>query len=304
MDKPKIFMTIGIPGSGKSTWAKTQVGNGETIIVSNDDLRVMFNNSLWQTDSTIRNRTESFVSQSKEELIALAIKNHTNVIVDATHISKKYEDRMRELFADKAEIVIKDFTDVPVEDCIKNDLKRPNSVGSRIIYQMYDNLMQRRKKEEKKEEPELLEARIPLIDPNLPDAIIVDMDGTLANIDWRNPYDASSCDEDGIYRDVEDLVKTTIDAHGDWILIILSGRMEQFKGPTVRWLDKYEIPYTHIYMRQDNDYRKDSIIKQEIYEDKIQNKYNVKFVLDDRNQVVDMWRGLGLRCLQVQSGDF
>jgi hypothetical protein len=50
--------------------------------------------------------------------------------------------------------------------------------------------------------------------------------------------------------------------------------------------------------------RKDAIMKEELYRQHIEGKYNIKFVLDDRQQVVDMWRGLGLTVFQVDEGDF
>lgn len=57
-------------------------------------------------------------------------------------------------------------------------------------------------------------------------------------------------------------------------------------------------------MRPEGDIRKDSIVKREIFENYIRDYYNIQFVLDDRNQVVEMWRSLGLKCLQVAEGDF
>jgi hypothetical protein len=62
-------------------------------------------------------------------------------------------------------------------------------------------------------------------------------------------------------------------------------------------------PY-RLIMRATGDMRKDSIIKQELLEREIVPNSFVDFVLDDRNQVVDMWRSLGLTCLQVDYGDF
>ena len=57
-------------------------------------------------------------------------------------------------------------------------------------------------------------------------------------------------------------------------------------------------------MRKNNDFRGDEIIKKEIYIEKIKDKYNILFVLDDRQKVVNMWRDLNLTCLQVANGDF
>ncbi len=51
--------------------------------------------------------------------------------------------------------------------------------------------------------------------------------------------------------------------------------------------------------------RKNAIIKKELFEQQIAEKYFIELVLDDRDQVVDMWRlELGLPCLQVNYGDF
>ena len=68
--------------------------------------------------------------------------------------------------------------------------------------------------------------------------------------------------------------------------------------------DSYGWVFDDLYMRLPNDLRKDSIVKQEIYEMCIKDKYNVLFVLDDRDQVVNMWREQGLKCLQVAEGNF
>ena len=70
------------------------------------------------------------------------------------------------------------------------------------------------------------------------------------------------------------------------------------------WLKQYSIPYDHIFLREDSDYRSDDIIKKEIYEQKIQPNWNIEVVLDDRNRVVKMWREIGLTCFQVNDGDF
>jgi hypothetical protein len=57
-------------------------------------------------------------------------------------------------------------------------------------------------------------------------------------------------------------------------------------------------------MRKLNDNRPDDIIKKELYDQYIKGKYFVKFVLDDRDSVVRMWRNEGLLCLQVYYGNF
>jgi hypothetical protein len=91
----------------------------------------------------------------------------------------------------------------------------------------------------------------------------------------------------------------------NWKLIFLSGRYEEFEAQTRKFLQKHlpEIPY-FLFMRKNGDKRKDFIVKLEIFNEKVRNNFDVQFVLDDRNQVVKMWRELGLDCFQVADGDF
>jgi len=93
-------------------------------------------------------------------------------------------------------------------------------------------------------------------------------------------------------------------------IIFCSGRPERCRADTVEWLhraDEYmfdpELDEYKLYMRQDGDFRRDDIVKQEIL-DKYIDKERVLFVLDDRDQVVHMWRHNGLTCFQVAEGDF
>jgi len=58
-------------------------------------------------------------------------------------------------------------------------------------------------------------------------------------------------------------------------------------------------------MRPEGNNEKDSIIKKRLYDQHIMGKYDIEFVLDDRDQVVEMWRNqIGLTCLQVAYGNF
>jgi histidinol phosphatase-like enzyme len=139
--------------------------------------------------------------------------------------------------------------------------------------------------------------------PNLPKAIICDLDGTLCLMNGRNPFNASNCDEDLLNEPVANLLKNYHQL--GYKILLVSGREDRFKDPTLRFLEKHNITFDALYMRKSKDQRKDSLIKTEIYNDFIKTKYFVEFVLDDRNQVVDMWRKeLKLPCFQVFYGDF
>jgi hypothetical protein len=135
-----------------------------------------------------------------------------------------------------------------------------------------------------------------------PDAIICDIDGTLAHRKDRSPYDYSRVSEDRVDIDIRDLIFCMYDA-GTTILLI-SAREDSCEEATKDWLENNLVPYKYLYMRKSGDFRKDSIVKQELFDEYIRNNYTVRFVLDDRDQVVKMWRDLGLKCLQVAEGAF
>lgn len=140
-------------------------------------------------------------------------------------------------------------------------------------------------------------------DSSLPHAIISDLDGTLAILHDRSPYDCVACGSDKLNEPVADILKTY--ATIGITIILFSGREEKSREETIKWLKRHEVPFNLLEMRADGDLRKDNIVKKDMYENHVKGKYFIKFVLDDRNQVVDLWRlDLGLPCLQVNYGNF
>lgn len=141
---------------------------------------------------------------------------------------------------------------------------------------------------------------------NLPKVIICDLDGTLALLGDRTPYDASSAEHDLLNAPIASILQVYSKQKDQLIdLFLLSGRYERYRKQTENWLKKHKIiHYKHLFLRKDTDFRKDVLYKKEIYEKYIEGKYDVLFVLEDRDQVVKMWREVGLTCLQVDYGNF
>jgi hypothetical protein len=84
----------------------------------------------------------------------------------------------------------------------------------------------------------------------------------------------------------------------------MSGRKTATRQTTIDCLNRDDVPFDHLFMRADGDDRKDNIVKDELFEAHVRDHFDVQFVLDDRNQVVDMWRAKGIKCAQVAPGDF
>ena len=147
--------------------------------------------------------------------------------------------------------------------------------------------------------------------------IICDIDGTIANIDHRRPHVmGKKKDYKSFYaKQSEDtLIETTVvvlealTIRDGYKLLFVSGRSEEYRGLTERWLfdnlrDRRLI-HTGLLMRPEGDYRCDAKVKEEIYLNQIKPRYKVFMVFDDRNKVVDMWRKHGLVCHQVADGNF
>ncbi|MEU9871090.1 hypothetical protein AB0C87_24885 [Actinomadura sp. NPDC048021] len=139
---------------------------------------------------------------------------------------------------------------------------------------------------------------------------LVDIDGTVAkrneeDPNVRHPFDWKRVGEDLPNDPVIEVVRA-LDSAGHTIFY-LSGRSSVCYRETSEWLDLYVGPIGELLlMRQDGDHRPDTVVKRELYEEKVFPFYGKPLaVLDDRNSVVKMWREeLGLTVLQVAEGDF
>lgn len=142
-------------------------------------------------------------------------------------------------------------------------------------------------------------------------AIIVDLDGTLADIkvrlkflengknDWKNFQ--ASVKTDTLNHWCRELIEHM---KSDYRVLLVSGRIESLREGTEEWLRLHKVFYDRLFMRPVNDYRPDQILKLEMYQQKILNSYEILFVVDDRSKVVEMWRSQGLICLQCQAGNY
>ncbi|AWK06992.1 polynucleotide kinase [Flavobacterium crocinum] len=288
----KVILMKGLPGSGKSTLAKKIVAeNPENYKrINRDDLRAMFDNGITSQSN------EKFVKKVRDLLIVKSLEEGKNIVIDDTNLSETNLRRVSQLvqeyntkFNQKVEVEVMEVnTDVAV--CIERDALREKPVGEKVIRKMHRQFF--------KDSPEYCAQN-----PDLPKAIICDLDGTLALMNGRNPFDASKCDEDELNNPVANVLRNYKKL--GYQILLVSGREDRYKEPTLRFLEKHEIEYDDLIMRKTKDSRKDSIIKTEIYNESIKDKYFVEFVLDDRNQVVDTWRNdLKLPCFQVYYGDF
>ena len=162
-----------------------------------------------------------------------------------------------------------------------------------------------RKKKEKKIDPRITQVRYNnTVSEDLPLCCIFDLDGTLSMMNGRFAYDGAESINDLPNQDVIDLLYSAWD--NDIEIFLFSGRNSDKGGweATERWLEKNNVPYDKLRMRKQGDFRKDTIVKEEMFQEEIQDKYRVWYVADDRDMMIQHWRDKGLTCLQVYYGDF
>lgn len=283
--KPKVIVLRGLPASGKSTWAKDFVDrNPGWLRINKDDMRAMMHNSKWSKDN------ERQVLLLRDAAIEMALSSGYSVVVDDTNFASQHITTIQSI-ADLAEAAfeVKDF-DVPLSECLERNSKRMPRVPDHVIYDMYNKYVLPNKPKVKN-------------DFNLPHAIVCDLDGTLAIHTARSPFELGKVYTDSVNEAVLQCVKEMQRAGNK--IIFASGREDNCRDETIRWLkDKCELTSFILYMRKTGDNRKDSIVKEEIYKNDILPEYYVSFVLDDRQQVVDALREMGLTVFQVAPGKY
>ena len=283
-----VVIMNGIPASGKSTKAKEIVKSlpNKSLRVNRDSLRDMMH------DSVHTKINERMVVDIRNLIIEYGVANNITVVVDDTNFENNIPNIIKVATAIDPNIttqVIK--CEIDVEEAVRRDALREKSVGEKVVRDYANRYIPKK------------DLYIP--DNSKPKAIICDLDGTLSIIDpeVRGPFEAEKSDLDTLNAPVARIL--ALEAAQGTKILLLSGRQEKDREPTLRFLKNNGVYYDFLYMRTTADQRKDSIIKKELFDKYIRDNYSVQYVLDDRDQVVDLWRReLGLVCFQVNYGTF
>jgi predicted kinase len=315
----QIIVTRGLPGSGKSTWAFEQLKQepGRFKRINNDHIRLMCDGG-WSTGQ------DTFLNAATQQLVHLALSQGYDVILDNTYLNQRVVNKVHQFAASYGDVmVIEKVFPTSIEECVRRNALRE---GHARIPEKAIHDMARAAKIDKhgfkfiQDKETYYERKTPEPREDLPKnrekAIICDLDGTLAIINGRDPYDASNCDNDLPNIPVVETVKAMYDA--GYQVIFVSGRNEKYREKTKVFIEHYctaqvgtfdaivdvPIPYK-LFMRKDEDYRDDRVVKREIYEEHIEQNYDVLFVLDDRPKIVRTWRyEIGLPVFAIDDREF
>ena len=312
-----IWVLCGIPASGKDTWAREQMNRnpGKYKRVNKDLLRLMLDNDKFDF------KNEKFILSMRDKIVESALNSGKDVIVTDTNfpIGGKHFKRMCEIAQKVGNVrVIEKYFDVSLKEALKrNSNADRNPVPDDVIKNMFNKHVNGKHATVQ----DLFFQKIERISYNksLPDCVIFDIDGTLALMNGkRGPYDWDKVIYDDVnygiselnyminyYGNDEDNLIEKDKRHSPAVeIIIFTGRDGLAEQQTKSWLQVNSIYYDKFFIKGENDNRKDTVIKKEMYDEHIKDKYNVICIFDDRNQIVEMWRSMGLTVCQVNYGDF
>lgn len=313
-DGPTLFITRGLPASGKTRWALAMVeaSPGGMVRVNRDELRRgMLRADYHQPCSA----EEAAVTIAQKAMVEALLLKSRSVIVDDTNLRARYVRDWLELARKTcAGAIVVDFAGVPLDVCIARDIKRDGKayVGAEVIRGMHARFLA-----SLHGDPLPIPELSPLcvdpyagVVPYVPNpgsrpAVLVDLDGTTALMNGRSPYDESRVIDDLPNVPVIQVAQAL--AGSGLYLVFMSGRTAGCRRDTQAWLSRYVVRPSYswdLFMRPVGDQRPDWQVKLDLFNDYVRDRFNVVCSLDDRNSVVALWRRLGITCLQVADGDF
>lgn len=298
-----IIVLRGLPGSGKSTLARRMVEDG-FVIVSRDSVRFMLTGSDKKT--VLSRELEEAVTAIVRQSVTSALKAGHRVVLDATHLrNRDCTDWIKFGEAHEAEVGFISV-ETPLEECLKNNATRgENAVPEEVIRNMYDKFFRKGKLAPVSYDrgPVVkFKEYTPDYKKHLPHAYIVDIDGTMAEMVDRGPFEFDKVGTDVIKEPVARVVQSLKDVGFE--IVFVSGRSDSCRSETQEWLDSYGWGDHELHMRKAGDQRKDAIVKHEIFWDQIAPRFHVRGAFDDRRQVTEMFRQIGLTVFQVEFGEF
>jgi predicted kinase len=303
---PLIHVMSGLPASGKTTAARRLLADSRGHIrrVNLDDLRAMLDN--YEGGRSWSRAHEQTALDVQDAAVRAAIDGGFDAVVDNTHLTPHIPKRLKAAAMGRATFVVHDFTDVPIEECLRRDAARDNAVGEDVIRRLHGNHVKATKNGWRLTDAWMNDTPAVALyvpDAGLPSAIMCDIDGTLALMGARGPYDFARCGEDALNESVRRALVSFRLANNDEI-VLLSGRGEEYREETEGWLARHAVPYDELWMRPAGDTRRDDIVKAELFDAHLRHRFNVRVSLDDRDRVVALWRRMGLPTWQVNYGNF
>lgn len=274
----KAVITVGVSASGKSTLAKEYVNKGY-VEINRDWIRfnIVQPGANW---SNYKWKNEKTVNEIEGKMVMEAWSDEKNIIISNTNLNGGVRTMMIDSLKDLGYDVEVISLDVTREEAVKRDNLRANGVGESVIYKQHLQML------------DFMGRRTYTPNPSKRNGIILDVDGTVAEMHNRGAFEWHKVGQDKPRQFVIDLVKNYQQAKPSTDVVVCSGRSDECLDETTDWLYRHGVPIDALYMRKEGDYRKDNAVKEEIFWEHIEPNYNVLAAVDDRPQMIRLWHEL------------
>lgn len=297
MKNKKLIYTIGVSCSGKTTWVNEFLSQGNNknswVNINRDDIRgfLFTGGTIDWNKYKFTKGNEALVTELQQHLIKDAAEKGKNIIISDTNLNPKYINYFKTWGCLRNYTFEEKVFHIDLLEALERDSKRFSGVGYKVITSQYKNyaegFLKKNWHDSNKED--------------VSSAVLLDIDGTLASMHNRSPFEWDKVGEDLPREEIIHMAKGLI-AEGH-VPIFMSGRDSVCMEDTQLWIEKYfpELDgHFHLYMRPEGDCRKDTIIKKELFDKYVNHNYNVKLVLDDRPTVSRMFKyDLGLNVVNA-----
>jgi len=290
-----VLVLRGIPASGKSSFARQWLSQDpyNRARVNRDDIR-MATFGRYELPPEL----ESVVTKIEHATIKALLASGKSVVVDNTNLRAKYLKPYLQMAHDANVTVLhKDFP-IELKEALARNSARERVVPENVIKRMHDSFV---RKGSFGTFPVLEQDNAGLIpyvaDVTKPSAYIFDIDGTLALMHDRGPFEWTKVLND-LPNPAVVLMAQMLHSQGHEILVT-SGRDSVCRDDTKVWLEANDVPYDKLFMRPEGDMTKDTVVKLDIFNQEIRDKYNILGVFDDRLMVAKLWHSLDLPLFRV-----
>ena len=301
----KLILTRGIPGSGKSTWAKAWVAEDpeHRIRLNWDDMRNMMG-PYWVPSREPINKHMLWAGLN----MAAYCTRPYDIVIDNMNLNpkdwKQYEEWItnynQSLNSEETNtqyvIEFKDFF-ISLDECIRRDAMRPNPIGEKTIkdiWRHYKHFIQTTEVEN------VVNNLRPSTGKVL--CVVIDMDSTMCFNTTKRPWYGEGAAE-GMIKDVPNpgVVAVVKELQRKFPIVVVTGRDTTQATVTKQWLANQGIAPTDFYFRTAGDYRKGVEVKNELI-NQVLNKYDIVAIFEDCEPIVKMFRDMGLTVLQPNKG--
>lgn len=304
-----LVIMSGLPGSDREVQARqwVNVDPDSRVRTSRDEMRRLITGRARGLSSTEERR----VTAAQRGLVKGLLEGGTSVVVDDVNAKLGHRVEWAKLADSVGVPSVHVHVEGDVDDCVAADRDSQFPYGEKAIR---DIARRGFGDDEKAGITSAWPARVPDTSEqsNLPTAWIVDIDGTIAiNDGHRGWYGAEELKvgDDKAREEIITLLRALLlvpfDERDE--LIFMTGRTERCRDQTVEWLtrelglpDSSEVSAS-LLMREIGDRRKDTVVKDDLFEKHVAGKYRVLGAFEDKPSVSMHWHRKGLSVLHVGS---